>query len=489
MKYYQFARLIGEIIPRLEGARAQKVFQPGDFCVQVELYTGERTEYLTVRTRPGQVALYLAAARSGARGEAASDLAMKLRSRLSGAVCVKAAQAPGDRVLRLDFHSAAGESVVVIELFGIGGNLYLLDEQGKVAAVLDHKAASSRNLLPGAGYGFPEPPPETSSAPTGKLDPIAQLCEKEGLESYNRAAELYYEQIASGDSLERDRAGVRRVLSRRRKRLQKLLDDFRMALDQADKADWYRECGEILAANFKNVSRGQSHVRLPDFYAAKQDQLRDIPLVEKLPPQHNMERYFRKSRKLKCAAAYALEHMDRAERDLNRVVELEASLEKAESREELEQVARDAGLDSVESSGRSRGRKTQERRQPYRKFTAADGSVIMVGRGDRDNNELTFKIANGRDLWLHAADSAGSHVVLVCGREGNWSHEALLDAAQLAAHYSSLKGEPAVDVSYTRRKHLSRPPNAAPGLVTMADRKTIRVRIDRKRLARLHEKD
>ena len=156
VKYYQFKKMMDEIIPQLKGARAQKVFQPDDFSLQVELYTGGQTRYLTICTRPGQVALYLATGRKGAKGEAASGLAMKLRSRRGGTMCAGAVQAPGDRVLRLDFTSSAGKCALVIELFGVGGNIFLLDERERVIAVMNHRASSSRGLPPGEEYSLPK---------------------------------------------------------------------------------------------------------------------------------------------------------------------------------------------------------------------------------------------------------------------------------------------------------------------------------------------
>ena len=487
MKYYQFKRIVDEIIPQLKGARAQKAFQPDEFSVQVELFTGGQTRFLTVCTRPGQVALYLASARLGARGEAASDLAMKLRSRLSGTVCTDSLQAPDDRVLRFDFSSPGGKCSFIVELFGVGGNIYLLDEQECVAAVMDRKAASSRGLLPGQEYSFPQPPDKVEAEGKDKTDPLAQLMEDENLSSYNEAAEQYYGRLAIDNKLERCRASLRRDLNRERKRLVRLASDHRRTIAEAEQADWHRECGDILAANFQHVPRGRSQVRLPDYYADRANQLRMIPLDEKLSPQKNMERYFKKSKKLKSGAEFATANLVEIDKKLE-VIEWQLDgIDSAPDLDSLDSFAAEAGL-----AGRDRAigkvrKKVPQRRLPYRKFEAADGSLIMVGKGGRDNDELTFKIARGLDLWLHVSGSTGSHVVLSGSGQKDFSQEALLDAAHLAVQYSTLKGEPQADVDYTWRKHISRPPGAAAGLVTMASRKTLRVRIDPKRLERLFD--
>ncbi len=485
MKYYQFKKMMDEIIPQLKGARTQKVFQPDDFSLQVELYTGGQTRYLTICTRPGQVALYLATGRRGAKGEAASGLAMKLRSRLEGTSCAGAVQAPGDRVLRLEFTSSAGKCALVIELFGVGGNIFLLDERERVIAVMNHRAASSRGLPPGEEYSLPKSPGKAAGAADEKPDPLAQLMEAEGLSSYSEAAESYYTRLDSQGEFDRCRADLRRDLNRERKRLERLSSDYHKTIDAAQNADWHRECGDILAANFRNIPRGLSQVRLPDYYALKHNQLRMIPLDEKLSPQKNMERYFKKHKKLKNGAEFATAHLDDVEKRLEQIEDHLLEIESATELDTLDKIALEAGFDSRERRAGKKGKHVQQKRLPYRKFEAGDGSVIMVGKGGRDNDELTFKIARGKDLWLHVSGSAGSHVVLSCSGQDDINQEALLDAAHLAVKYSSLKSELQADVDYTRRKYISRPPNSAAGLVTMANRKTIRVRIDPRRLERL----
>jgi predicted ribosome quality control (RQC) complex YloA/Tae2 family protein len=125
-----------------------------------------------------------------------------------------------------------------------------------------------------------------------------------------------------------------------------------------------------------------------------------------------------------------------------------------------------------------------ERPPPYREFRAASGMPILVGRGSDRNDELTFKVARGNDLWLHARDWAGAHVIVASdGRPVDG--ETLLDAATLAAHHSRARDEAQVDILYVARKHVRKPPRSAPGLVTTSGAKTVRVRMQPERLQRL----
>ena len=111
-----------------------------------------------------------------------------------------------------------------------------------------------------------------------------------------------------------------------------------------------------------------------------------------------------------------------------------------------------------------------------------------MGRSARDNDTLTFRVARGRDIWLHARDAAGSHVVVPMERGADVSHETLLDAAHLAVHFSKARGERVADVHWTERKHIRRVPGGAPGLVTVAAGRTLRISVEDERLTALYER-
>lgn len=100
---------------------------------------------------------------------------------------------------------------------------------------------------------------------------------------------------------------------------------------------------------------------------------------------------------------------------------------------------------------------------------------MLVGRAARDNDNLTFKVAKPSDLWLHAADYSGSHVVVRNPTRKEIPHRTLIEAAQLAAYFSQANKDPKVDVHYTQRKFLSKPKGAAPGLVRLLRFKSITV--------------
>jgi predicted ribosome quality control (RQC) complex YloA/Tae2 family protein len=113
------------------------------------------------------------------------------------------------------------------------------------------------------------------------------------------------------------------------------------------------------------------------------------------------------------------------------------------------------------------GRKPEKKIPGTRRYISADGFEILVGRAAHDNDHLTFKVAKPNDVWLHAADYGGSHVVVRNPTRKELPSRTLIEAAQLAAHFSQANKDPKVDVSYTERKFVSKPKGAAAGLVRL----------------------
>jgi predicted ribosome quality control (RQC) complex YloA/Tae2 family protein len=189
-------------------------------------------------------------------------------------------------------------------------------------------------------------------------------------------------------------------------------------------------------------------------------------------------------------------------RRLDRLVEA-AAIRRAEVEERLQALsglaARARAADSEESVGEVReaagirppaapaapGRTAPriEPRKPYRTFLSRDGIEMMVGRTASDNDELTFRIANGNDFWFHVRGYPGSHVVIRARDE--LPEQTVLDAATLAVHFSRGAAGGRRDVSWTRRKFVSKPRGAPPGQVLLATHKTLHLRPDPARLARL----
>jgi len=223
-----------------------------------------------------------------------------------------------------------------------------------------------------------------------------------------------------------------------------------------------------------------------------------IPLDPTLDAVANMERYFKRYRKFAEARGGIEDRLLTALELRERLDALALRLDTLPtSRPEAPEAAREA-LSTLRaelltiSPPRPRQAPPSRRGEPapalpFRRFLAADGAEILVGKNARDNDRLTFQVARGQDLWLHARDVPGSHVILRPLTPGAPpSSEALLDAALLAAWHSNARGDTVIDVMWTPRKHVRKVRGAPPGLVTAAATHNLAVREDPDRLARLY---
>lgn len=272
------------------------------------------------------------------------------------------------------------------------------------------------------------------------------------------------------------------------KKLRKKAAAIERDLDKAESADAYRHQGELLKTALGRIERGASEVAVRDWSDPEGGHTL-VPLDPALSPVENMERYFKKYRKfhgargrIEALMLEQLEAIEVAEALQTRLSAIE--LPEAPTRQEAE--AATAELQALEADLRRAGliRKRQQQRTgrdapalPYHRFVSADGAEILVGRGARHNDALTFKVGRGNDVWLHARDYPGSHVILRCARGAPPHPRALADAALLAAWHSKARGEPLVDVMWTYRKHVRKPRGANPGAVTVADSKNLAVRL------------
>jgi predicted ribosome quality control (RQC) complex YloA/Tae2 family protein len=229
--------------------------------------------------------------------------------------------------------------------------------------------------------------------------------------------------------------------------------------------------GDLLLANISTAKRHGNSVSLIDYYSDGTPEL-TLELDENTSLQEEAARLFSRYTKAKHAA----------EQINTRLAQLAPEIERLQGRlAEVEKIIEEgdaAGLASFEKPaklGATTTRKKQEAEKipGVRRYRSSDGYEVLVGRAAQTNDRLTFKVAKPHDLWLHAADYPGSHVVIRNQTRNEIPHRTIIEAAQLAAKFSQAGDDSKVTIHYTSRKFLSKPKGAAPGLVRMSTFKTI----------------
>lgn len=476
-------------------SRIQRIYQASPDRLIFQLRAPGRTFHLRIATTPAETALHLVDDKP-AQAANPNSFTMQLRKWLIGAWLEELLIKPGDRILHLllqaidpDWEPAHKDDKarrlpiqLIIEFFPVHPNIFLVDAHDKIIGAASRQALEDRSTRTGALYHPPSPPPDGSERPALPLD-LANL-PPDG----SRSAAIT-ELLGTGHTETDDdelRRQLERALRTQYRRIKRRITHIERDLKRIESAENYKKWGQLLQSAYGKVNKGAPSVEVPDFYEEGMP-LIEIPLDPAKSLQENIDRYFHQYRRYSQAQ----------EKVEDRLLESMDLLERLEiARETLPQI--DGGQPLRDYQERLRKEKLLPRRPPqqtrrkdsaplppYREFRARSGATILVGRGAKHNDRLTTSVARGRDLWLHARDWTGAHIVLRRERGQEAASEDLLDAALLAAHFSRGRADTIVDVTYTEAKFVRKPPGAPPGRVTVAGGSTIAVRADEARLKRL----
>ncbi|USS92720.1 NFACT family protein [Fructilactobacillus ixorae] len=260
---------------------------------------------------------------------------------------------------------------------------------------------------------------------------------------------------------------TRTELKKNRKKLKRLAQDAM----EATNADQYRIKGEVLMTYLQQVHPGMTSIELPNFY--DNNRPLQINLKPELSPVANAQWYFKQFQKKKNAGQYITEQMHRTQAELDYFEAIESQIELAspENLADIKTELQQAGYLKRQTNKRP---KKVPVSQPER-FVASDGTVILVGKNNLQNDQLTLKTADKRETWLHTQKIHGSHVII---RSFNPSDQTILEAANLAAYFSKARDSANVPVDYAPVKRVKKPNGGKPGLVHYTGQKTVYVTPD-----------
>jgi len=403
-------------------------------------------------------------------------------------------QPKGDRALRLQFRGTpSGQPFdLMLELFGGQANLLLLGRGDVLLAVLAEPTGKSATRLvpgepwelPGRGAGGPPRESPTLESFTSTAGPAPER-------RFPLDAPLSWivEALIGSRADELDSARSRKTLlariERRLARAKSQLGGLAKRRASAEASDDVRHEGELLQTHLGQIERGAKELVVTDWVTNEE---RTIKLDPARSAKQNLEQIFSRYKKLQRALTGMQEEEARATEKVNALESLFArAADEATAPEAIEAEAVAAGhLDAAQIAAPKPGReKAKQSRLPYRIFSASSGAEIRVGRTARDNDTLTTRHCRGNDMWLHTADSPGSHVVLCLAGAKDPDPEDLLDAATLALYFSPQRGSKKADIHIARGKEVHKPRGAKAGLVTLSGGRTLHLRADDGRLRRL----
>jgi predicted ribosome quality control (RQC) complex YloA/Tae2 family protein len=488
MNEQTIAEIVAELRRALVGRAWGKLFLLSRASLAADFRPGAGG-YLFVSVEPNQPRLHLIK-RTVRELEKASlpptHFALTLRKALGGATLTSVTKDEADRVVRFRFEATdelgrEHTRTLVAQLTGRAANLFLLDAEGRVLDRMRPSKGAGQEV--GEPYEPPTRPPTSEQESPTSRPLIKPPFDRGAFASWSEAADDFYLRAGRERAFDSRASAAMSKLKQEITKRRKLSSNLARDLAAHGDAEAHKRAGDLLLANLATAERSGSVVRLTDFYAD------DTPTVELEVEEHRTlqeeaARRFTLYAKARRAAQEIAGRIETTEQEL-------AALE--ERRGALEQIINSRDDDALDSftAAKGRGDKSGARREGetakaskqaatsvpgVRRYRSTDGYEILVGRGARDNDHLTFRVARSQDTWLHAADYPGSHVVVRNHRrDADVPHRTVIEAAQLAAHFSQARKDSKVAVNYTQRKFVSKPKASAPGLVRLSSFRTLLV--------------
>jgi predicted ribosome quality control (RQC) complex YloA/Tae2 family protein len=284
----------------------------------------------------------------------------------------------------------------------------------------------------------------------------------------------FYFGKAERDRVKQQANDLERFIANEKAKNEKKLKKLEQTLKEAEKAEQYRLYGELLTANLYAIKRGDKQVEVINYYDENGSTV-TIPLDPQKSPSENAQSYFQKYQKAKNSVQIVQEQIERTKQEIDYFERLLQQMESA-SPKDVEEIREELVEEGYLRARQAKQTKKQKQEKiELEKYIASDGTEILVGKNNKQNDYLTNKLAHKDEVWLHTKDIPGSHVVI---RSKNPSEQTILEAANLAAYFSKARQSSSVPVDYTKVRYVKKPSGAKPGYVIYENQQTIYVTPD-----------
>ena len=529
--------LVNELQDTLKGGKIEKIYQPLKDELFFQINSNREKHTLFISSNSGNPRVYITKEKSQ-NPVNPSPFCMLLRKHLIGGRINEIKQHGSDRVIEFHIVSSNELAVteskkLIIEIMGKHSNIILVDaESGQIIDAIKHvhpDMSRERQILPKLEYSYPPNQGKLSFYKVSKdsfdlnniqgLSKVAKNEISQAIAPYRKFSHMisdlesganrpviyyddggvpvefyvfpldqyagvkvrrfdsvsgmldsYYSTKGSSNRMIQKSSDMQKTLKQNLDKLflkkQRLLED----LEKAKKGDTYKLYGEMLIANLHSLRKGEEVVTLTDYYSNQDIAIRMDPL---LTPSENAQAYYKKYNKSKTALDEKQKQLKDTEESIALLESYVTYIDNAETPEDIDEIRSE-----LIDLGYLRKRKNQPIRKKHKtsflQFKVHDDFIVKVGRNNKENDELTMKIAESHDIWFHTKDIPGSHVILFTNRR-HPDEKTILEVASLAAYYSKARASQNVPVDYTRIKHVKKPSGAKPGMVIFKDNKTVYV--------------
>ncbi|WP_079508378.1 Rqc2 family fibronectin-binding protein [Mesobacillus jeotgali] len=298
--------------------------------------------------------------------------------------------------------------------------------------------------------------------------------ETKSFETLSQLLDRFYFGKAERDRVKQQGNDLERLLANEKEKNEKKIKKLEATLEDAKKAEQFQLYGELLTANIFMAQKGMKEISVMNYYDENGASI-TIPLDPRKTPSENAQKYFTKYQKAKNSVNIVKEQIELAQAEVAYFDSLLQQVEAA-SPKDIEEIREELIEGGYIRARQKKGSKNKQNLKPVlEKYRATDGTEILVGKNNKQNDYLTNKVAARDEIWLHTKDIPGSHVVV---RSKEPSEETIVEAAQIAAYFSKARNSSSVPVDFTKVRHVKKPAGAKPGFVIYEQQQTVYVTPD-----------
>ena len=532
------------LIETIKGGRINKIYQISKYELLFQVRANKKNYQLLISSHPMYARVQLTSL-SYPTPESPNPLTMLYRGPLEGGYIKDIEQIDLDRIFKITFscHNELGdyiEYILYVEVMGKHSNIILVGQNDKIIDCIKHISPSmnsERFLQPGALYQLPpmikKLDPFTSEfVEDNQLTKIYQgmspILSKEILyridqdesfkeimkeiensqnlyitkvndKEYFHVIELthlqgetskyslfdgldtHFNEIDQKERIKQQTSNLLKFIQNEYQKNTSKLKKLKATLDDSHNSDDYRIKGDLLYASLHLIQKGMTHVVVDNYY---DNTKLDITLDPKLDPKANAQKYYQKYQKAKNSINVLLEQIDLTEKEIEYFDSLITAMSQATYYDALE-IKEELENEGYLKKKKQKNTIRKKKRPQFQQYLTKDGIEIDIGKNNLQNDYLTFKYAHRYDMWFHAKDMPGSHVIV---KAQDLDEYTIRLAAKIAAYYSKGKNSSSVPVNYTLVNTLKKPAGSKPGKVILDNYKTIYIDPDDEFLQELTKK-
>ncbi len=456
---------------QLEGSHVRKIYQPDYGSLVFDLFRPGDAFQLLISLKPGSCRLHRFSAKTEKK-VGNPRFAQFLKSRIQGGRISSAEQIDSERIIRVEISRGGETTILYIRLWSNAANIIAVDEFDTILDAFYRRPG--RGETSGERYSPQQDIGDGTAKKRAAKKRDFSVRDYPESTDFNTAIEREYGKKERDRECEQLLEELQRVFRQKQRKITDTIASLRSRLETYEDRERYKHYGDLIMSNLHQIQKGQKWLKTENFYNENEEV--HIELDPLLSPSENAERYYGRFKKAKSGLGKLRDEIKSLQNESEQL------------KEAYEDLCRNGEPDHIRSFiRRNKPKKKQHKKDdgiPGLQFSS-HGFTLLVGRNARENDALLRRHTRGNDYWLHSRDYPGAYVFIRNKAGKSVPLDVLLDAGNLALHYSKAKTEGGGELYYTQVKYLRRVKDGKTGLVIPTQEKNLSVDIEKERLEQL----